>query len=235
MLPTLHVGAVLPALALVLVGCGRDPVREVPYHLEPGSVQHVHQQLHGSKSDSGIERMGVMPVRQSSQPNIPVATLPEHAFLWFSKTLSDDKESMRWDHWATIRVRDAGFVEEQWMSDAIYLNSLDDYVIDGDGNITGRPMGAGAFAPPQPASGTGSSGAAWIPAPTGDQRRVTVLEVQGNNPPRQVYQGTAPAAQGTSTQRYEDLIRQFTEAGRAADAGQAPPAATPGATPVPNR
>jgi len=201
-------------LLTVTCGCGRNPVKEVPGHLKPGTVRDVHSQINQATAGESIEAMSLKPVRQHHQSNIPVVTMPEHAFIWFSATLSEDKESLRWDHWATVRVREAGFVEEQWMSDAIYLNSLDDYQLDSEGNVVGRTMGPAA-ALPNPIR-HGDTGA-WIPATDpGQQQRVTVLEVQGNQIPRLVNDTRVPVAPGSSNQRYEDLIRQYAQTAEAA-------------------
>jgi hypothetical protein len=65
----------------------------------------------------------------------------EVRYVWFNKVVSQDKESLRFDHWAAVKVRESSFVEEQWESDAILLDSLDDVTIDRDGNVVGKTLG----------------------------------------------------------------------------------------------
>ena len=218
---------IIACLALTLASCGGgDPRNQVPGHLEPGPVRHVVDQTRGTAGDNGIERMAVGKYVGYLSPNMAALNESEVVYRWDNSIVSGDGESLRFDHWVAVKVRESYFIQEQWQSDAIYLNSLDDVTIDANGEIVGKRMGK----VDNPLSADASSGevAPWA-ANANRAARVTVVEADGQRPPRTVSDQVVPGSQlnagAPDSQRLQSILDRI----NTSSANAAPAAGTPSA------
>lgn len=217
---------------LSISGCGDyRPTSDVPGHLQPGSLSSVTAQAHqGDGANDSIEHMAKVPLGGYLAPNVPVLDDAQIAFCWFKRRESLDGESLRWDHWVAVKVREASFSATNLDNDAMYLDSLDDVVIDKDGQVHGRILGNVTRPSGTPVNASVSSGP-WV-KPGSGTTQVTVVEDDGRQPPRVVGSTNVPnngVGGGAADQaRVQNMIEQVQSSLR--NQGVTPPPAPSEAT-----
>jgi hypothetical protein len=110
---------------------------------------------------------------------------PELAYIWFDERISKDGESLRFGHWAAVKVRESSFLQEDLQSDAMYLNGLDEIEIGPDGQIHGKVIGR--VAPVANTDRATNPAGPWNT--NGKDTKMTVVLDDGAGPPRIVGDG----------------------------------------------
>lgn len=218
----------LACFLIATSGCGRDPRAEVPGHLNPGKVSDVVEQMDGNSGGNQIEHMGKVPNGEWVPPNIAVLNSAEVRYGWFVPRLSRDEESERYGHWVAVKVRESSFRRQNDMSDALYLNGLEEVEIGPDGSLRGKVM---QHVRPEP-SRSSAIDTPYVPA--GDQTQVTVVVDDGRGPARVVDNRTVPTRPlgGNDAERVQqvvDDIRSRMNSSTTGPISPAPPIPAPGA------
>lgn len=126
-------GATALVVLLMIAGCGRDPVREVPGHLRPGNAVRVSQAVTGSGGDGQDDMtVGATGNPEWRSPNVPIMVAGTVDILYFYPSESNDGEAMRDGHWVYVKVHDQSFRQAHHEREKSLFNELDQPHMDRD-------------------------------------------------------------------------------------------------------
>lgn len=215
----------------ILGGCGRDPQREVPGHLEPGPSIDVAQQWLGSGGKDDGLTIGAVPFVDWNAPNIPIVQDGVVDVLYFWPAVSKDGESLREGHHVYVKVAEQSFTADVADSHRSLLNDAD-------------PASVPAVRPPVSATLGAQDGVAGeappdMPFARGGQpqTRLSVVEVDPRSGSttvlgQQTVPGTLPRTGDQGA--YQDSVLRMMENFNAMQQDQARAAAgAPPSTPAP--